>query len=137
MTRDYDDIINLERPISNYPCMSVENRAMQFHPFAALNGFEEAIEGVSSVVDENFELDEFTRNKLENTLIFLSKNIQKLPFIFLKYFKLDFIKERSGCLKRIDCVYQVIEFQDGEKITFSDIRDIEFLYFKSNDSKLE
>ena len=41
----YDDIINLERPISkNHMPMPMENRAAQFAPFAALTGYEEAVD---------------------------------------------------------------------------------------------
>ncbi|MBP5384492.1 MAG: hypothetical protein J6Y57_05915 [Lachnospiraceae bacterium] len=41
----YDDIINLEHPTSaKHPRMSIENRAAQFAPFAALTGLDAAIE---------------------------------------------------------------------------------------------
>ena len=39
----YDDIINLERPISKRCKMSLENRAAQFAPYAALSGHAQAI----------------------------------------------------------------------------------------------
>ena len=40
----YDDIINLKRPsYSEYPKMSLHDRAAQFAPFAALTGYEDAI----------------------------------------------------------------------------------------------
>lgn len=40
----YDDIIHLQRPASAYPSMPVADRAKIFMPFAALKGYEEAIE---------------------------------------------------------------------------------------------
>ncbi len=44
-SHEYDDIIKLNRPeTGRHPHMSIENRAAQFSPFAALTGFEEAIE---------------------------------------------------------------------------------------------
>ena len=44
-TGKYDDIINLNRPESGrHPRMSIENRAAQFSPFAALTGFDDAID---------------------------------------------------------------------------------------------
>lgn len=46
----YKDIINLRRhepDESKHPRMSRYNRAAQFAPFAALNGFEESIDKVS------------------------------------------------------------------------------------------
>ena len=36
----YEDIINLSRPVSNRPKMSLEQRSAQFAPFAALTGYE-------------------------------------------------------------------------------------------------
>ena len=36
----YQDILNLSRPISKHPKMSVENRAKLFTPFSALRGFD-------------------------------------------------------------------------------------------------
>ena len=41
----YDDIINLPHHVSTkHPRMSMYNRAAQFSPFAALTGYEKAIE---------------------------------------------------------------------------------------------
>ena len=42
---NYDDIINLPHHVSKrHPQMSMWNRAAQFAPFAALTGYEEAIQ---------------------------------------------------------------------------------------------
>ena len=42
---NYDDIINLPHHVSKrHPQMSMWNRAAQFAPFAALNGYEDAIQ---------------------------------------------------------------------------------------------
>ena len=40
----YEDIINMERPVSKHPKMSMHDRAAQFAPFAALTGLEEELE---------------------------------------------------------------------------------------------
>lgn len=49
--KNYDDIINLPRPISkNHLRMSDYNRAAQFSPFAALTGYKEAIESVEETL---------------------------------------------------------------------------------------
>lgn len=39
---NYDDIIDLKRPISRYPKMNKNSRAAQFMPFAALEGFSQS-----------------------------------------------------------------------------------------------
>ena len=42
---NYDDIINLSHHVSSkHPRMSMYNRVAQFSPFAALTGYEKAIE---------------------------------------------------------------------------------------------
>ena len=42
---NYEDIINLPHHVSKrHPQMSIWNRAAQFAPFAALTGYEEAIQ---------------------------------------------------------------------------------------------
>lgn len=44
-THKYDDIINLERPISKkHPPMDAEARAAQFSPFKALTGLEDEVD---------------------------------------------------------------------------------------------
>ena len=37
---NYSDIINLSRPVSKRPRMSLKQRSAQFAPFAALTGYE-------------------------------------------------------------------------------------------------
>ena len=43
MSKNYDDIINMARPISKHKKMSLHDRAAQFSPFAALTGYDDAI----------------------------------------------------------------------------------------------
>ena len=44
MKDGYDDIIDMPRHVStSHPQMTINDRAAQFAPFAALNGFAEAI----------------------------------------------------------------------------------------------
>ena len=59
----YEDLLDLERPtFPNHPPMPVKDRAVQFQPFAALDGFEAAIEQAR----EEFErLQEETESEKE------------------------------------------------------------------------
>ena len=57
----YDDIINLERPVhdgdafeARHPKMPREARAKIFAPFAALKGYEEAIDDTSDSHNQSF-----------------------------------------------------------------------------------
>ena len=42
---NYDDIINLNRPISKHQHLGIDSRSAQFAPFAALVGYDEAVKG--------------------------------------------------------------------------------------------
>lgn len=52
----YDDIIHLSRPKTNRPSMPVADRAKIFMPFAALKGYDEAIEESQRVMNEKQEI---------------------------------------------------------------------------------
>ena len=70
MTNKYDDIINLPHPTSKkHPRMSLENRAAQFAPFAALVGHSDAIEDTAgSHIDSWNETsgEDLTRGEFED-----------------------------------------------------------------------
>lgn len=56
MNNKYNDIINLPHHISSkHPQMSIDARAAQFAPFAALTGYEDEIVKAEKLVDEKIE----------------------------------------------------------------------------------
>jgi len=67
MSNKYDDIIKLAHPVSKkHPQMSIYNRAAQFAPFKALDGFEDEIDdtakeqkGRSGDLGEGFSREAF------------------------------------------------------------------------------
>lgn len=64
---EYEDIINLPHHVSShYPRMSMEGRAMQFAPFAALTGLEAAIRRAAQHPDEQFYFDDEMLQSLYN-----------------------------------------------------------------------
>ena len=72
---NYDDIINLSRPISKkHKPMSLINRAAQFAPFAALTGYDDVIEETGRLTDEKIELDEYEISDINNVLLYLCEN---------------------------------------------------------------
>ena len=59
MTAEYDDIINLPHHVSTrHPHMSLQARAAQFAPFAALTGYGDEIQKSERRVEESYEMDE-------------------------------------------------------------------------------
>ena len=58
----YEDIINLPHHVSRiHPHMTLEERAAQFSPFAALTGYEAAIDKTRRRAQQELEEDPFTR----------------------------------------------------------------------------
>lgn len=57
---DYSDMLDLPRPVSKkHPPMSVERRAAQFMPFAALTGFESAVQKAGLLFEEEADRGKF------------------------------------------------------------------------------
>ena len=53
-TKTYEEIINIPyKKSKKHKPMSIESRAAQFAPFAALTGYEEIIEETSKKFEEN------------------------------------------------------------------------------------
>ena len=71
---NYDDIIHMKRPVSRREKMSIENRAAQFAPFAALTGHDEAVEETARLTDVKRELDECLKQELNRKLIYISEH---------------------------------------------------------------
>ena len=65
---NYDDIINLPHHVSSTrEPMTLYNRASQFAPFSALTGYDEEIKETARLTDRKIELDEDTKNILNQT----------------------------------------------------------------------
>lgn len=65
----YDDIIHLSRPASTrHPPMSMQERAGQFSPFAALVGYDDAVKEVGREVGCREELSPDEEEELNATL---------------------------------------------------------------------
>ena len=58
MRNNYNDIINLSRPVSKRPKMSLEQRSAQFAPFAALTGYDGQVKETARLTNRKIEIDE-------------------------------------------------------------------------------
>ncbi len=122
----YDDIINLSHHVSkNHPQMSLENRAAQFAPFAALVGYSEAIEESQEYKEEKIILAKDKKDELEEKLHQLNKG----NVIEIKYYSLNKKKYLiyQGTIKQIDKVEKKIVFINRDSIQIKDIIDIKLL----------
>lgn len=126
----YDDIIELDRPVSNRGKMSIENRAAQFAPFSALTGYNEAIIETARITDKKQELAEGMKEIISEKLNYISTGIGKKEKVTITYFVKDERKSGGeyakikGLVKRIDNVSRVICMENGLVISFDDILDV-------------
>ena len=134
----YDDIIHLPHHVSKTrPQMSLEDRAAQFSPFAALTGYDAAILETGRLTEEKSELGEETQAILDRKQRYLAEIIDTNPEITVTYFVPDETKSGgaystlTGFLKRIDQYERVLMLTDGRKIQLDAILDIESEEFEN------
>lgn len=126
----YEDILHLPHPTSKkHPRMSMEERAAQFSPFAALTGFGGVIQEAGRLTDRRVELGESDRAELERTLNFLDSQEEEHPLVQVTYFLPDERKEGgsyvtvTGRLKRIDQVEDVL-LVGSYRIPIEELREV-------------
>lgn len=135
-THRYDDIIDRARPVSrNHPPMSMESRAAQFSPFAALTGYEAVIAETARRTEDKCELDEEQKLRIGRRLALLGEHIREAPDARVRYFVPDDRKaggaERlaEGPVKKVDAYAGVLFIADAA-IPFEDIYTIESELFR-------
>lgn len=115
----YDDIINLPHHQSktrNH--MSMEDRAAQFSPFAALTGHDDAIEETSRLTDYKMELNEDAKEEVNKNLMYIYENINYEPKAKITYFVPDEMKNGgkyvtvTGIVNKIDKYTRTIIMTD-------------------------
>lgn len=128
----YDDIINLPHHVSkSHPPMSTLNRAAQFSPFAALTGYEDAIEETSRLTGKRIDLDESAKSRLDEKLRITQEQLGSEPEITITYFQPDDKKSGGdyvsicGIVKKIDYYERAVVMQDGTRIEIKEIINIE------------
>ena len=131
MSNKYDDILHMEHHVSEkHPQMSMEERAAQFAPFAALTGFEDEVKETARLTDEKIEIDEEVKAILDRKIGKIIKNINSMPKAKFTYFVPDDKKEggkyvdKVGVVKKIDVVKQIIYLMDKSEIDIKQIIDI-------------
>ena len=127
----YDDIINLPHHVSRtHPQMTMEERAAQFSPFAALTGYDDAVTETGRLTDQWMPLSEEETEDMNQKLRFLMDHAGEQPAVSITYFIPDQKKAgganqtKQGTIRRIDAVNRIIEFTDREKLDMKYIREI-------------
>lgn len=132
-TRDihaYDDIIGLPHHVSaRHPQMSLHDRAAQFSPFAALSGYEDAVEEAGRLTSERPVLGEDAQALLDARLAVLAAHPRARAAI--TYFVPDPLKPggeyrtAAGTVKKVDGDQRCIQMADGACIPIGDVCRIE------------
>lgn len=136
MTGKYDDIIGLSRPGSRRPKMTMNDRAAQFAPFAALTKFGEEIRESNRKTSEEIELGDGDIEQIDEVLRGIERRIEENKAdgsgnegfaIAVAYFVRDKVKpggrveEYIGNVKKIDRVGRKLIFYGGKIVDMQDL----------------
>ncbi len=130
---DYSDIIDHPHHVSTiHPPMASEKRAAQFSPFAALTGFEDAIDEEARPVDSFLQMSEDRRQEINEKLRFLTDelNAGRKNTAFFLYFEPDNKKEGGkyltalGLVNKIDEEKRLITLSEGDTVPLDRIFEI-------------
>ena len=129
----YDDIINMSHPEpKGRPRMSLQNRAAQFSPFAALTGHNEAIQETGRITNEKISLAEDSITDINNRLKWIKDHIKEKPEISLAYYVPDsrksggkYIVATKNVIK-LDEYSNTITLADGTVVAVHNILNIAF-----------
>ena len=115
---DYNDIINLPHHVSKkHAPMDMINRSAQFAPFAALTGYDEAVEETARVTDDFVTVTEDEVGEINRVI---AEAIDAGKEISLRYFEPD--KSKAGGEYRT--VVGTIRKIEGGEIRLDDGRRI-------------
>ena len=136
MTGKYDDIIHLPHHVSSKrPQMPTSDHAAQFSPFAALTGYDDAIQETGRLTEQKIELDEEALQELNERFNILQEHPHEQPEVRLMEFKRDAQKDRgayltvTGVVRKIKLYEREILLQDGTIIPVDDILKMESSIF--------
>ena len=128
----YDDIIRLPHHVSTrHPQMSIHDRAAQFSPFAALTGHDAAIRETERLTEEWGELDEDSKEQLDERLQMIREHLAERPEITFTFFQPDERKQGgayrtiTGKVKKIDEYEHRILLEDGTALMVEHLVSIE------------
>ncbi len=128
----YDDILFLPHPrsLTRRP-MPRAGRAAQFAPFAALSGYDDAVNETARLTDRQAEPDTEQLALMDEKLHALLNIIRDQPEITITYFEPDSKKEGgiylrfTGRIRRVDEINRQIIFTDRTAIRMDRICEID------------
>ena len=101
--------------------MSIESRAKQFMPFAALKGLEQALAKKEKIVVEKIELSDDMKEELDRRI----HNICKGMIVTVIYYENEEYLKTIGMVARIDTDNRVLQVVEN-KINFENIYSLDY-----------
>lgn len=133
MNEKYKDMLRLPHPVSAiHPKMSLQDRAAQFSPFAALTGYEDALKETARLTDHFVELDEDRKQEIDRQIGYLQQHMREELTIKITYFVPDTRKNGGayntleGYVQKIDENSKSLRIQ-GTEILVDKIYQIDFI----------
>lgn len=130
---NYNDIINLPHPEpQNRQRMSMQARAAQFAPFAALTGHSAAIEETARKTEDEIDLCDDDLYRLNQQMTKLIDMLNNRPLVTFTFFSPDRLKNGgkynslTGIVQKLDDYNRTLTLEDGTKIEIRHIIDIQF-----------
>lgn len=127
---DHNDMVTRPHPDPRYHTrMPMKNRAAQFAPFAALTGYEEAVEEAHRLTDHRPELSDEEKDALDWGLRQALEEKEK-PVTITRFIP-DARKEggsivtKKGRIRRLDAYHRRLVMEDGEKIPLGEVLDLQ------------
>ena len=137
MSNKYDDIIDLPYPQkSTRQRMSRGDRAAQFSPFAALVGYEDAVEETARLTEEKLELAEDMKAIIDAKLGIIVDQLDSHPSVTITYFVPDEKKTGGSYVSltgRFKCVKETertVVIAERTEIEMDKIRKIDSPLFE-------
>lgn len=135
----YEDIVNLPPHISKkHPQPTMLERAARFSPFAAITGYEEMVKEAARVTDKRIELDEGSKELLNEKLLFVTELCDD-AVVTITHFVPDKLKSGgsyetvTGTIKRIDEYERTVILTEGIIIPIDNIYQIDGDMLNSED----
>lgn len=128
----YDDMLEMEHHVSGtHRHMTMEQRAAQFSPFAALTGYDEAIQESSRLTSRRMKLSEEEQEELDQKLRILSLHEKEKPEVTVTWFEEDPYKEGGSYrqetvqIRKLDTSAGNLVLSDRSLIPLSEIVALE------------
>lgn len=123
----YEDIVNLPHHVSKkHPQMPMIKRAAQFAPFAALTGYDDAVEEAARLTEEMAELEEGAVDELDRRI---NEAVHSGGRVTVTYFVPDKNKSGGAYVRMTGRIKKTgmggIVMDDGLSIPAGSIREID------------